>query len=132
MMRERRRGVDEDGAALVEFALVFVLFMMLVWGVIAFGSFWATQQAITHAAAEGARAMVGSLDAENEARAVVARQFDAIGQQPEVDITPPEPCGPANCRTVTVRWIGEPLVPPLFGVPEGLTHPSSSATVQVD
>jgi Flp pilus assembly protein TadG len=136
MLRPRTR--TEDGAAVVEFAAIFGLFMMLVWAIIAFGAFWGTQQAITHAAAEAARAMVGALDAEATATERVAEQLGGIGQLGQeytVDVTSPVTCGTpdagAQCRTVTVTWIGDPIVPALFNVP-ALSHPSSSASVAVD
>jgi Flp pilus assembly protein TadG len=134
-MTAQHRHRDEDGAAIVEFAAIFGLFMMLVWGIIAFGAFWATQQAITHAAAEGARAMVGATDAATAAQEIVDRQLGDLGSEYTVAVSEPVGCGSAtaaaSCRTVTVTWTGDPLVPALFNVP-ALAHPSSSATVAVD
>jgi Flp pilus assembly protein TadG len=50
------RDLDEQsGATAVEFALVAVLFFTLVFGILAFGWFLWTQQALTAAAREGAR-----------------------------------------------------------------------------
>jgi Flp pilus assembly protein TadG len=46
---------DRSGQALVEFALVVPIFMLLVMGVIEFGRAWNLQQTITEAAREGAR-----------------------------------------------------------------------------
>jgi Flp pilus assembly protein TadG len=50
------RDLDEQsGTTAVEFALVAVLFFTLVFGILAFGWFLWTQQALTAAAREGAR-----------------------------------------------------------------------------
>lgn len=53
---------DESGAALVEFSLVFGLFVFILYGLIAFGMMFALKQSVTNAAAEGARAVVGVAD----------------------------------------------------------------------
>jgi Flp pilus assembly protein TadG len=49
-----RRG--QRGQALVEMALVIVLFVTLVMGVLEFGRAWMIANMITHAASDGARA----------------------------------------------------------------------------
>lgn len=52
--RSHRR--DERGAAAVEFALVFPVFLLLVLGTIDFGYFFFVSEIVTNAAREGARA----------------------------------------------------------------------------
>jgi len=54
-MRLRTFGSDESGQALVEFALVMPILLILVVGIIEFGRAWNMQQVITDAAREGAR-----------------------------------------------------------------------------
>ena len=51
----RRRASGDDGAAAVEFALVSVLLLLLLFGIIGFGLALYRQQAASHAAREGAR-----------------------------------------------------------------------------
>lgn len=51
-----RRGRGDDGAALVEFALVSILLFVLVFAIIHFGWLLSFKQDMTRAAAEGARA----------------------------------------------------------------------------
>ena len=53
-MQGRRKG-HEDGAALVEFALLAPLLIILVMGVIEFGWLFAQMNEIRHVAQEGAR-----------------------------------------------------------------------------
>ena len=52
---QRRRGAREEGAALVEFALLAPLLIVLVMGVIEFGWLFAQMNEIRHVAQEGAR-----------------------------------------------------------------------------
>jgi Flp pilus assembly protein TadG len=51
----RTAGPGDSGAAAVEFALVSVLLLLLLFGVISFGIALFRQQAASHAAREGAR-----------------------------------------------------------------------------
>ena len=54
----RKLFAGRSGQALVEFALVVPIFLLLVIGVIEFGRAWNLQQTITDAAREGARRAV--------------------------------------------------------------------------
>ncbi len=56
MQRQLRRQRDERGAEMVEFALVVVLLIALLYGIISYGLILAAQSTITQAAADGARA----------------------------------------------------------------------------
>src|SRR5512138_711489 len=47
---------QERGAAAVEFAILLPLFIMFVWGAIEFGLAFYTQEVLTNATREGARA----------------------------------------------------------------------------
>lgn len=51
-----RRGEGDGGSAIVEFALISVLLLTIVFGVINFGLILSFKQDVTRAAAEGARA----------------------------------------------------------------------------
>jgi Flp pilus assembly protein TadG len=46
---------NESGVALVEFAFVLVLFVMLLWGVVSFGYAWSLKEQMVHAGQEGLR-----------------------------------------------------------------------------
>lgn len=54
-MNKRGRS---DGAALVEFALIFPAFLLLLFGILYFGIYLFTQQAVKNAAQQGANAAV--------------------------------------------------------------------------
>jgi Flp pilus assembly protein TadG len=51
-----KAGLDERGAAALEFAILLPLFIMFVWGAIEFGLAYYTQEVLTNATREGARA----------------------------------------------------------------------------
>lgn len=51
------RGSREQGVAAVEFALVFSLLLLFIYGSATFGSVMYTQQAVSRAAEDGARAL---------------------------------------------------------------------------
>jgi Flp pilus assembly protein TadG len=132
--RARRRRGDESGAAILEFSLVVILFVSFLYALIAFGVILAKKQEITNAAADGARAAVGS---STPAQAAQDRVRQALGDPGSryTDTYVPGPCtgGTGNCITVTIDWDygANPVVPnpPLFGkvTPDTL---SAKAVVQ--
>lgn len=135
--RRRLRRGDETGAALVEFALVFLLFMFILYALITFGLILAQKQNITNAAADGARAAVGQSTDAGAVSAATARVTTALGA-PGTSYTlsaVPGACsgGSGRCITVTVRYDyqNHPLVPVAPGL--GLAVPNtfqSTAVVQ--
>jgi Flp pilus assembly protein TadG len=58
--RGRRWRRNERGAELVEFSLVFVLFVFICYALVAFGLAMNLKSNLTHATAEGARTAVGA------------------------------------------------------------------------
>ena len=125
---------DQSGAAAVEFALVVGLFVFILYGLVAFGMVLATKQRVTNAAAEGARAAVGSATAADAVTAATARVLAA--GLPAGAYTPSyttAPCGSNECITVTITYNLDthPVIPPAPGL--GLVMPnqmSSTAVVQ--
>jgi hypothetical protein len=57
MKRSARPSDRQRGAAALEFALVLPIFVLLVYGLVTFGSVFYTQIALSRAAADGARAL---------------------------------------------------------------------------
>ncbi len=53
--------IGERGTAMIEFAMVVPIMLMVIFGIVAFGIYFAGLIAVTHAAAEGARASVAGL-----------------------------------------------------------------------
>lgn len=71
--RARARDGAERGAAALEFALIMPLLLVLVFGIISYGYMLSFRQAISQAAAEGARAAaVAQRDADQVPDAVAA------------------------------------------------------------
>lgn len=150
-----RRVSDEQGAVLVEFSIVFVLFAVLLSGLIQYGVIFATEQSITHAASEAARVVVdipdsngdGSTADEAEARITneIEQQLDWLdgaivaGDGRGVDVTVAcDGCtgGAPSCTgcvdvTVTFNWEDDAIVPQVIpvAVPSTL-HAAASVQYQ--
>lgn len=133
---------DETGAALVEFALVFGLFVFILYGLIAFGMMLALKQSVTNASAEAARSAVGiSVDADaiTKAKQTVADRLDWLGskyQDSDTVATVGFCSGATGPKCITVKitypYSSRPLVPPAPGL--GLITPDSfgsTAVVQI-
>ncbi len=122
-LRPARRR-NESGAALVEFALVAVLFFFILYALVVFGMALALKQSVTNAAAEGARSAVGIADntaATDTARTTVQQRLSWLSpsQQAALVIEPTvlDPCpatGSGKCIRVKVTYPyeGNELVPP--------------------
>ena len=99
MTRKRRIGrkaTDDHGAAVVEFALVLPLLMLMVFGTIQFGLLFNRQQALHAAAREGARvaALPSTTQAEISARATSALDGRPHAATPTIAVVPnvTKPC----------------------------------------
>lgn len=135
----RRIGFRQQGAAAVEFALVFLIFFSVFYAIVCYGLVFAAQQSLTLAAEEGARAAVQ--DAASTADRVAHAQATAAGSASwlaDVAVTAAAAGCAANpavtCVTVTVsyNYAAKPLVPPLPFL--GVTVPATlraTATVQI-
>ncbi|MBV9934554.1 MAG: pilus assembly protein, partial [Actinobacteria bacterium] len=134
-LKHQRR--DERGAALLEFALVFGIFVFVLYGLIAYGMMLSTKNSITHAAAEGARAAIGvsagdtngngiddRLDAAKN-QALASLGWMNTAQKNATTITPTFGSCPTTCVKVDIsyNYDRQPLVPPAPGL--GLVTPSS-------
>jgi len=83
----RQRAHGDEGAALIEFALVAILLFTLVFGIIQFGLILSFKQDVTRAAAEGARAGAVAVAtdgdhataAKNAAVEAMSEAIDGIG-----------------------------------------------------
>lgn len=150
----RRRiesGRHERGAAAVEFALVVMPLLVLVWGLISYGVMFSYRQALSQAAGEGARAAVAAPSASVWSASSTALG-NALGQYHQVcgsssgvqsasfltcTVSSPTACvGDAshNCVTVTLTYPyrSHSLIPTFPGL--GITLPSTltfTSTVEV-
>jgi Flp pilus assembly protein TadG len=127
----KRFQKSEEGAAMVEFALVIGLFVVVLYGLIAYGLALDLKQNMSHAANEGARAAIGAVPtgaetpeqaAERVAKDTVVRamksfgQFDSSMVDAKADAAqcqPNPPTASAECITVTLTYPygSKPIVP---------------------
>lgn len=117
----RIRWESERGAAAVEFALVFPLLVLILFGIVEFGSIYNAQLMLTSAAREGARTMAVTGDAAAAKAAVLAA---SIGMSPaltaaEVSVSP-SACTATSNVTVLLSY-DKPYLTGLFGATVQLT-----------
>lgn len=117
----------QDGAVVVEFAIVFTLFITLLWGIFTYGVIFAVQQTVTHAAGEAARSTVGYSDfteAQAVAHSVATEQLKWLGAAgaPALGDVSLGPCGTSapgvQCVHVEYEypWGTDPIISPLLNI----------------
>lgn len=75
-----RAPKDESGAAALEFALVLPILLLILFGIISYGYIFSVRQALTQAAAEGARAAaVASTGQTTKATSAVNSALSSMG-----------------------------------------------------
>ena len=140
-----RRLSSERGTSAVEFAVVSLLLISLLYGIITFGFVFALDNNLAHAAAEGARASIQKSNTTSTNAQII--QFakdtakDRLTFQKAKDVSVIDATiaactsDPAvDCITVTIDYdyAADPLVPPLFSVNNIFGTLSASSTVQLD
>lgn len=133
-----RRKRDEDGAAAVEFALVVIPLVLILFGIISYAYMFSVRQALTQAAAEGARAAaVAPSDPTGAAASAVNKALAGNGRltcgSNGLSCPPPVKAacqgGAAQCVTVTVSLDYNTFNPfdfPLIPMPSTLSFTSSA------
>jgi Flp pilus assembly protein TadG len=137
--RIRVRVAREDGVAALEFAIVSMLFLVILFGILTYGFIYSMDQSITHAAEEGARAAIATT---TDAAAIDTARNTAYSRlsnyQPSLQLSDITAVIVNNCDgtfkcikvTITYPWSTRPLIPAFPGLPT----PSSivaEATVQL-
>jgi Flp pilus assembly protein TadG len=115
-----RRGA-EGGQALVEFALVLPLLVLLLLGIVQFGQLFGAYLDVLAAARVGARAAALGASA-SAAEAVATQAADAMGRDLEVAVTGTSAAdggwaagSPVTCRVTYQAPVAVPLFWPLLG-----------------
>lgn len=131
----------QRGAVAVEFALVFGMFFVVMYGILSYGIIFAIRHSLEQAANEGARAAVrdvGGLAARINLATTTAQNAVAwLGTLAPTPVVTSPPCPNASeftCVTValTFNYAANPIVPPLPGL--GIVLPATikaQATVQL-
>jgi Flp pilus assembly protein TadG len=119
-MKRRRGHNGERGAAAVEFALVFPLLIVLLFGILVFGLVFFQWQGVQAAAREGARMASLSQTTQAQIRDRVDNSLQGVplpnGRTIAVDPNVARPCNFRAGQTVRVRvatttTINIPLIP---------------------
>jgi len=74
-----RKNARRKGQALVEFALIVPILVMLVMGIVEFGRIFMTQQAVTNASREGARTGVLPNSSTTDVQNMVSSYMGSAG-----------------------------------------------------
>lgn len=138
----RKRGDDERGAELLEFAVVVVLLITLLYGIITYGVILAAQATVTQAAADAARA--GIVATSSAVATAEAQAGTDVGWMNKGScgtsgttitcVATEIPC-PSNatntCLEVTVKYnySSAPLFPELPGL--GVITPSTISSTNI-
>lgn len=133
--RRRSRTRDERGASAVEFALVLPILVLFLFGIITYGYMFSVRQALTQAAAEGARAAAVAPAGESSTKAVAAVN-SALGGlnltcgSGGLTCTPvAQTCDGDPCMRITVDYAyaaNSPVQFPLIPLPDALSFTSSA------
>jgi Flp pilus assembly protein TadG len=75
--KTRRFGRDERGAAMVEFAIIAPVLLLLVFGIVDFGRYFFLYNNLTNSAREGAR--LGAVSAMGTSAEIAATRATVIG-----------------------------------------------------
>lgn len=114
----------DRGAAVVEFALVVPMLLLLVVGIAEFSRVFHAQAAVSAAAREGARTMAVENDVDAAHADTMAAAPSLTLDASHIEVTPAE-CGPGQTAEVTVTYPFS-FVTDVFG--QGVTLTGHGAT----
>jgi Flp pilus assembly protein TadG len=125
--RIRSRLSGQDGVAAVEFAIVSMVFLVILFGILTYGFIFNLDQSLNHAAEEGARAAISSTSAATamtQAHAAAKQRLAWMGSRiQDSDIVEGVAACPndatVSCITVTITypWDTRPIIPKFPGLP---------------
>ena len=115
-----RRRWNDRGAVAVEFALVFPLLILVLFGVIEYGAIYNAQLVITGAAREGAREMAVTGNAGSARTAALTAAPGLVPALSTGNVQISGACAPGRDITVTISY-DKPFITGLFGAKVDLT-----------
>ena len=116
----RRRWKDDTGAVAVEFALVFPLLILVLFGVIEYGAVYNAQLVVTGAAREAAREMAVTGDAGSARTAALTAAPGLVPALTTSNVQISGACSAGHDVTVTISY-QKPFITGLFGAKVDLT-----------
>jgi Flp pilus assembly protein TadG len=116
----RRSRKDDRGAVAVEFALVFPLLILVLFGVVEYGAVYNAQLVVTGAAREAAREMAVSGDAGDARAAALNAAPGLVPALAAGDVAISGACSPGADVTVTISY-DKPFLTGMFGATVELT-----------
>ena len=116
----RRRWAEERGAVAVEFALVFPLLILVLFGVIEYGAVYNAQLVVTAAAREAAREIAVTGDAGDARTAAVNAAPGLLPALSGNNVVFSGACSPGRDVSVTITY-RKPFLTGLFGARVDLT-----------
>ena len=137
----KRVNRRDDGVAAVEFAIVGMLFLVILFGILTYGFIFGLDQSITHAAEEGARSAISkttTADQIAQAQSTALQRLSWMGSyiHPSDVVATVATCAndpSVSCITVTITypWSTRPMIPAFPGL---VTPPNvrAVAVVQLD
>jgi Flp pilus assembly protein TadG len=127
LTRIRQHLQRQDGVAAVEFAIVSMVFLVILFGILTYGFIFSLDQSLNHAAEEGARAAISSTSpatAMTLAHAAAKQRLNWMGSRiQDSDIVEAVAACPndatVSCITVTITypWNTRPIIPKFPGLP---------------
>jgi Flp pilus assembly protein TadG len=138
MVRTRsKKSPSRRGAALIEFALVLPVLLLLIAGIIEFGRTVMVQQILTNASREGARkaALPGTTNSDVEAVVTNYMQAANVASADSVTVTPSASAaaaGDAVKVTVTIKFSKVGWLPMSWFVGDPLLNASTTMRKEFD
>lgn len=138
LIRIRQHLQRQDGVAAIEFAIVSMVFLVILFGILTYGYIYGMDQSMNHAAEEGARAAIATT---TEAAAITTAHDTAYSrlhsyqpslQSGDVVATVADCDSGFRCITVTITypWSTRPIIPRFVGLPTP-SQIVATATVQL-
>jgi Flp pilus assembly protein TadG len=127
LKRIRSRLSEQDGVAAVEFAVVSMVFLVILFGILTYGFIFGLDQSMNHAAEEGARSAISATTdaaAATKAHDTALQRLSWLGSRIQSsDIVAGVAACPndaaVKCVTVTITypWDTRPIIAKFPGLP---------------